>query len=210
MDRYINLADEAKFGSKFGQPCNIRRIDYTASDQVGTIVDSTKRYYLAKTGDQWATFQNAEVEEYRISGDFNAIQLGDVIEPQAENGWTSTTPKITVLAMAPNHGTFGFKTDRIGKISNGSTDIYTNILFSFIPDSDYIGKPLNREIAASLGIQSTEIAIYSRPQLESSLRDSEGLLFTVTDGPFDDQFRIVHASTFGNLVVLNIVKALEY
>lgn len=200
--RYINLKDEAKFGRIYGQPCIVGRIDYTAADHTYSTLYNDK-YYIQKTGDRWAETQDSDVELFKVTGNRTQLRAGDIIIPN--DSYYNTTPVVTILDFGPNKGMKAFKTDRVGNILNGGVLIFSNVRFSLIPNSEYVGSPLQRELRASLGVPTIVAATFKKP-LDTITRDTAGMSLQTTDFSPNESWQIVEATDYGNLTTMTLIR----
>jgi hypothetical protein len=202
----LNTKDEAFFGRKYGKPCNILRVgdtlnpDYSVASHDPYQVGKGK-FFICKTSNRFAFTDNSDVELFRVTGDRGRIRIGDILE--TVNNARGTLPIVTVLDYADNQTCTAFKTDRVGDIKNGDTAIFSDIKFSFVPNSEYIGPPLNREMMASLGIAKLVAVTFKKP-LDSAFRDAAGLYLNITDSTPNQLYLIEEATDFGNLQMLTL------
>lgn len=83
-----------------------------------------------------------------------ALQEGDVITKCPSNG----LPITVISSDAPTAGVIGIRTDQIGKIEDGTTDIYTNVRFAYAKSSGY-NQPVN------IPYEATKAIIFGRANL---------------------------------------------
>lgn len=201
-DSYVNLKDEAKIGRKIGQPFIVYEIDYTATDQ--TPEERVRdKYYVAKTSARYAFTDNSDVELFRVTGNRVGVEIGDLFV--CNDSTYNSTPPVTALDHGPNHTFTAFKTDRVGDIMNGDDVVFENIRFSFVPNSEYVGQPLNRAVKGSIGVPSI-IAVTFKKALDTTYMSAGGLHLHVTDQAVNQVYIIAEATDFGNLQMLTLVR----
>lgn len=206
---------EADFGKRFGQVCTIGRVgtnnpaldpDYSVFDQDPYGIGCGK-YYIETTSNRFAQTKASNVEWYAIKGNRNPLKVGDILQPDRTGCMLSTTPDVTFVYTFPQGSCFGFKSTRVGAIYNGSTALFTNIRFEYLPTSSFPGAPLNRELEASLGVPSIQAVTFNKP-LWTSTRDAEGLLLYQTDTTPNLIWEIVQVNTFDNILILDMKRSM--
>lgn len=183
MTGYKDIANfEKYYGIKHGEPVSLRRVgatsisqnpDFTVQDQTPNEVGKFKFYVEASTA-RWSMANNSDVEWYAIKGKRSILKPGDLIVPLHTMSYPSTSPSITYFNQFPTGSVWGFKSTRLGAIYNGTTLVYDNIYFDYLPRSSFPGAPLDREMESSLGVPSVQAVMFERV-LTTNLRDEEGL-----------------------------------
>lgn len=188
----------AKLACKRGLPAihyrvgNVTEPDYTVQDHDPMIVDRHK-LIIEPSSPRWAEVRIANMEYYRLIGNVDDFEQGDIIEVDTSKV-RSTLPPVTILQNTEGHACLGFKTDRIGAVYSGNQVdanlLYENIKFCFLPSSDYAGRALNRELKESIDVPAIEIVTFQKIMWTEN-RDAEGLTLIETDR--DVQMRwIIH------------------
>lgn len=181
-------------GKAFGEQFTIGRVgsnslasppDYTVQDQTPNTV-ATAKFLVETAPDSFSQINASDVEFFSVNGKNGYLQSGDILTPTGATftitGVRTTMPKTTVLSLLPGGTAVSFKTTRTGSIYNGTTLLYSNIVFDYLPRSAFPGQPLNREIESSLGVPTLQVVTYKR-NLVTNINDAEGLFLYQTDAP---------------------------
>lgn len=195
----LYLKWQQKAGEWSGQLMTIKRPNYTIVDQEPSTLFTGIRMKVERTGPNFAISGYIGAEYYAVFGDRKLFQPGDMIFS------STSTPPVTVLNYSPIEECVAIKTEHKGKIMNGEELIYNNIYFDFI-GVGYPGSELDREMRASLDIPSVRVIMHSR-QLQTSLRNAEGLMLVQTDGIENLRWMIRQIDQSGDLYVLHLKQA---
>jgi hypothetical protein len=191
-------------GLRYGQQCNVYRPPLGATvDQTPTLIYSGKIKVEISTS-RLSQALGSGIEHYTIFGRRDLFQKGDIIVPTG--GSNTTTPPVTIASYSPLEECIGFKTSRIGAIKNGTDNVFTNIYFDFVMDSNYPGSALNKELKDSLGVPSLQAIMFNRT-LHTSTRDEEGLILYETDTPVSAAYQIIQATSNQTFTILDLKRA---
>lgn len=185
-----------------GQFIKIGRPDYTIVDNTPTILfsGSTFRYRVEKGTRNYVQAEVRDPEFYTIFGDRTRVRPGDLIIPQEATTLTST-PVVTVLSVSPLNELMGFRTNRIGKITNGDLgDIFTTVYYEETNDP-FPGRAINTALESSLDIPNKKFVMYNRA-LATSTRDVEGLMLIESGSAVSRRWLIKQVLTIGNILIL--------
>lgn len=192
----------------FGQVCSTGRPDYSVVDNTPVTVITQRKLKLEKVNRLLVHPDVRLVEFYASIGKRSGMSPGDIIFPSNlpfEGG--STTPPITIVNISPVEDVIGIRTDRVCSISNGSTEIFTNVRYSVIGNLFTEGPIANRNQLATSDVPTRRIVMYQR-NLANLTRDSEGLIITETDSVEQSRWNVLQADLVGNVEVILLDKAI--
>lgn len=193
-----------------GEQCTLGRVgastlsavpDYTVQDQTPFII-RTGKWQLEPARPKFSN-QDAAGEWYTIKGKRGVLQPGDILTPTGKTAPT-TTPPVTFISQHYFGAALGLKTARTGDIYNGNTIIFHNIAFDYLPETQYPGSPLDREVQSSLGVPTLQVVMFKRPTLRTAIQDPEGLFLYQTDTAVQVVWEIKALTELTYVYILNL------
>jgi hypothetical protein len=202
----MSCDSQVQFAFRKGSRFNIERVgnlttpDYTVLNQAASTV-FTSKFWVETTPVKWSVTKAPNVEWFRVIGNRNLFQIGDLITPLDPT--IDSTPTITITQKMPYKTVLGMKTSRFGSIYNGTIPVFENIMFDFLSKSSFPGAPLDREIAGSLNIPAMQAVIFNR-QLWTPTMDAEGLFLYEIDRSPQIVWEIAMVTSLGNIQILDL------
>ena len=147
-------------GEYGGDLYNVYRPNYSQSDNTPQLIYSNLKFRCDPVGNIFAEPKYNAVQYYDIFGP-KVLEAGDILI-QAEG----LAPALTISHIQPLKSVVGFRTSRIGKITNSANDsaVFTQVYFEFL-GIGYPGNPIDRRLEDSLRIPNTRVVIYDRPTI---------------------------------------------
>ena len=149
-----------------------------------------------------------DVDWYEIFGDRTILQPGDIIVKSTPDD--NQTPPVTFAHSMPIKAGIGFRTSRIGMITNQFDEpIYTNVYFDFLGAS-YPGSSINKKLEKSLQIPTVRVVIFKRDnlfRLRTQLIETDSNLTITKDGvsvPYQRKWKVEEIQHTGNFMLLTL------
>lgn len=197
---------QKKLASISGQTVNILRPNYSTIVNTNTTVYTSIKLKMEVTTPKLVQGKFTNVEYYAVFGDRNKFQPGDIIVPTES---TSSTPPVTVLHYSPLEEAIGFRTSRIGKITQSYVSpydpVYENVYFDWV-GTGYPGSIFGQELAGALGTPTKKIVLYTRTNIkpQSNTDEVQGMRFVESDGTTEIRWVIKLVDQIGNITQLTL------
>ncbi len=201
-------------GGFSGVNFNIYRPDYTSSDNTPVLVYENVKYLVSPSTGKYSEPRFKNVDWYTIAGDRSLPQPGDLFIKSVDDG--GQTPVITYGTLFETKAFVGFRTARLGNLTNESDDIiYENVYFDFVGES-YPGSSINRKLEDSLRIPSVRVMIWNRAglfRLRTQLIETDSTQYITKDGgapvQFQRKWQIGEIQRTGNFAMLTLQDSLS-
>lgn len=147
-------------------PFNIYRPNYSEINSLGSPVTTGINLRLQETitGNHLEP-QVLGIAAYLIFGDRSALEVGDYIEPVSDDG---INVGITVLNKRNKNDLLGFRTSQTGSIMDADTEIYTNIKYEQLQETED-GKQLVQELTG-FNYTTKKVAFFKRSGITQNMQ----------------------------------------
>jgi hypothetical protein len=148
-----------RLAKDLGHPYTCVLPDYTEADPDEESVSLSHNTRIERGGDKWADPKVSGAEYYEITiGDRAVIRSGHVLYKEGSSIFT-------VQQYEDTQPTVCFKTDMIGRITDGPDDdddlIFEEVRFDFL-NIPTVGEGLDKKILGSMGIAVSKAIMYYR------------------------------------------------
>ncbi len=141
------------------------------------------------------------------------MEPGDLIIKSIDD--SGQTPSVTFGHSMPNKAAMGFRSSRIGMITNTFDDpIYTNVYFDYL-GAGYPGSSINKKLEKTMQIPGTRVIIFKRAnlfRLRTQLIETDNNIMVKKDGtdtPYQRKWLIEDIQYTGNYMLLSLSENLK-
>lgn len=185
---------------------DIYRPDYTAVDQLGTLIASNKSVRFDTRAGQWAEPNVSEGQFYDLFLNRKIVQPGDVLIPTGLSPTASTMsdyPIITIGSMSGLKPCVGVLTDRRGDVYNSSNNlVISNARWQWTSVGNPRSGPNRQPSEDVLQYDRRDACMFKRP----GLMIAKGMTMVERFGSQSLKWRILDVTQKGNYFEMQLVQ----